>query len=38
VPVRLRVLVVNPAKQFYERLGFVVVETTTERYLMHWKP
>ena len=30
VPVRLQVLVVNPAKQFYEQLGFVVTETTPE--------
>ncbi|NJN01027.1 MAG: GNAT family N-acetyltransferase [Leptolyngbyaceae cyanobacterium RM1_1_2] len=30
IPVRLRVIVVNPAKSFYERLGFFVAETTTE--------
>ena len=26
------------AKAFYERLGFVVAETTTERYFMEWSP
>jgi GNAT superfamily N-acetyltransferase len=38
LPIRLRVLAVNPAKALYERLGFVVVETTPERYLMEWVP
>ena len=33
-PVRLRVLVSNPAKQLYERMGFVVTETTKERHYM----
>jgi GNAT superfamily N-acetyltransferase len=28
IPVRLRVIAVNPAKKFYERLGFVVTEAT----------
>lgn len=27
LPIRLRVIAINPAKQFYEKLGFVVVET-----------
>ena len=36
--IRLRVLAVNPAKRLYERLGFVVVETTPERYFMEWVP
>lgn len=34
VPVRLRVLVVNPAKQLYECLGFVITETTPEFFYM----
>jgi ribosomal protein S18 acetylase RimI-like enzyme len=34
VPVRLRVLVVNPAKKLYECLGFVVTETTPEFFYM----
>jgi hypothetical protein len=38
VPVRLRVLVVNPAKQLYERLGFVVTETTPEFFYMEKTP
>ena len=33
-PVRLRVLKPNPAKRLYERLGFVVTQTTPERYFM----
>ena len=38
LPIRLRVLAVNPAKTLYERLGFVVVESTPERYFMEWPP
>ena len=38
LPIRLRVLAVNPAKTLYERLGFVVVESTLERYFMEWAP
>lgn len=38
LPVRLRVLTVNPAKRLYERLGFVVVESAAERYFMEWRP
>ena len=38
LPIRLRVLAVNPAKALYERLGFVVVERTPERYFMEWAP
>jgi ribosomal protein S18 acetylase RimI-like enzyme len=34
--IRLRVLVVNPARALYERLGFVVVGRTPERLLMEW--
>lgn len=33
-PVRLRVFKPNPAKRLYERLGFVVTQTTPERYFM----
>jgi ribosomal protein S18 acetylase RimI-like enzyme len=35
-PVRLRVLSSSPAKLLYERLGFVVVQTTPERYFMEF--
>lgn len=38
LPIRLRVLAVNPAKALYERLGFVVTESTPERYFMEWMP
>jgi GNAT superfamily N-acetyltransferase len=38
LPIRLRVLAVNPAKALYERLGFVVVEATPERLFMEWRP
>ena len=38
LPIRLRVLPVNPAKRLYERLGFVVIETTAERLFMEWRP
>jgi ribosomal protein S18 acetylase RimI-like enzyme len=38
LPVSLRVLRVNPAKELYERLGFVVVEETDVRYLMKATP
>ncbi len=33
-PIRLRVMAVNPAKHFYEKLGFVVTEVTPEFYFM----
>jgi ribosomal protein S18 acetylase RimI-like enzyme len=35
-PLRLRVLKTNPAKALYERLGFLVTETTNERYYMEY--
>lgn len=38
VPVRLRVLIVNPAKRFYEKLGFAVTETTPEFFHMERAP
>jgi ribosomal protein S18 acetylase RimI-like enzyme len=34
LPLRLRVLRVNPAFKLYERMGFKVVQTTPERYFM----
>ena len=34
LPVRLRVLVSNPARLFYERLGFRVTASTPERHFM----
>lgn len=34
LPVRLRVLKVNPARRLYERLGFKVVEEADTHYLM----
>ena len=34
VPVRLRVLRVNPAKRLYERLGFLVTSEEPERFYM----
>src|SRR2546421_4855528 len=36
-PVRLSVLAVNPARRFYERAGFVVTQSTTERHDMEWR-
>jgi ribosomal protein S18 acetylase RimI-like enzyme len=36
--IRVRVLAVNPARALYQRLGFVVVDTTPERYFMEWLP
>jgi GNAT superfamily N-acetyltransferase len=37
-PLTLRVIVINPAKQFYDRLGFVVIETTPAFFLMEKQP
>lgn len=34
IPIRLRVMAVNPAKRFYEQLGFVVTEVTPEFFFM----
>jgi ribosomal protein S18 acetylase RimI-like enzyme len=34
IPVYLRVMAVNPAKNFYERFGFVVTEATPDFFLM----
>lgn len=38
LPLRLRVLAVNPARRFYERLGFVATEITRERVYMERAP
>ena len=38
LPVRLRVLRVNPAQRLYIRLGFVVSDETPERLYMQWQP
>jgi ribosomal protein S18 acetylase RimI-like enzyme len=38
LPVRLRVLKVNPARRLYERLGFSVVEEANTHYLMKATP
>lgn len=38
LPIHLRVLANNPARRLYQRLGFVVTETTPERYHMEWRP
>jgi hypothetical protein len=32
------VVAVNPAKAWYKRLGFAMVQRTPERYLMEWSP
>ena|SRR5215469_7594363 len=37
LPVRLRVLRVNPARQFYERHGFKVVAEAPERFFMEYR-
>jgi GNAT superfamily N-acetyltransferase len=34
IPIRLQVMVVNPAQVFYERFGFMVTESTPEFLLM----
>jgi predicted lactoylglutathione lyase len=38
IPIRLRVMAINPAKKFYEHLGFVVTETTSEFFAMEKAP
>ena len=38
LPLRLRVLRVNPAFALYQRMGFNVVEATPERYFMEHSP
>jgi GNAT superfamily N-acetyltransferase len=34
---RLNVLAANPARRFYERMGFVVTQSTPERHYMEWR-
>lgn len=36
--IHLRVLANNPARRLYLRLGFEVVETRPERFILHWRP
>ena len=36
-PLRLRVLIVNPARRLYERLGFTVTQQTPERLYMEYR-
>jgi GNAT superfamily N-acetyltransferase len=38
VELRLTVLEVNPARRFYERHGFVLVQTIAPRHHMRWTP
>ncbi|MEO6876199.1 MAG: GNAT family N-acetyltransferase [Opitutaceae bacterium] len=38
VPIRLRVMKVNPARQLYERMGFTVYAETATHFRMVWKP
>lgn len=38
LPVRLRVLQVNPARRLYERLGFRIMKTTEFHYQMERRP
>jgi ribosomal protein S18 acetylase RimI-like enzyme len=38
VPVELRVLKVNPARDLYERLGFTVTEEFETHWQMRWEP
>jgi GNAT superfamily N-acetyltransferase len=35
-PLRLSVLAVNPARRFYERLGFRLTRSTPERHYLEW--
>jgi ribosomal protein S18 acetylase RimI-like enzyme len=38
LPIRLRVMAINPAKKFYEKLNFFVTEATPEFFLMEKVP
>jgi GNAT superfamily N-acetyltransferase len=38
LPIRLRVLAVNPARYWYEKFGFIATESTSERVFMELQP
>ena len=38
VPIRLQVLMVNPARKLYDRLGFTLTEETPTHFRMLWRP
>jgi ribosomal protein S18 acetylase RimI-like enzyme len=38
LPIRLRVMAINPAKKFYEKLDFIVTEVTPEFFIMEKVP
>jgi ribosomal protein S18 acetylase RimI-like enzyme len=38
LPIRLHVLLSNPARRFYERLGFAITRSTPEAHFMEYKP
>ena len=38
VPIRLRVMAINPAKRFYEQLDFIVTESVPDFFLMEKVP
>lgn len=37
LPIKLRVLTINPARELYERLGFSVVRSTAEHHYMEYR-
>ena len=38
LPIRLRVMAINPVKKFYEKFGFIVTEVTPEFFYMEKMP
>ena len=38
LPIRLRVMAINPVKKFYEKCGFIVTEVTPEFFFMEKMP
>jgi ribosomal protein S18 acetylase RimI-like enzyme len=38
ISIHLRVMAINPAKEFYEKLGFIVTEVTSEFFFMEKVP